>query len=46
MTYEKPELVLVDVAEAVVLGDEIGPGDNGVAPFQLTPEGLALGLDE
>lgn len=47
MTYEKPELVLVDRADAIVLGTAIGVGDNaGTAPFELPPEGFALGLDE
>lgn len=47
MTYEKPELVLVDRADAIVLGTEFGVGDNaGTAPIELPPEGLALGLDE
>lgn len=47
MTYEKPELVLVDAADAVVLGGIAGDGDGaGTYPNELVFEGLALGLDE
>jgi hypothetical protein len=46
MQYEKPELTLVDLASVIVLGDEFGSGDSGTAPFQLTPVGFAMGLDE
>jgi hypothetical protein len=46
MKYERPELTLVDVASAIVLGDDLGVGDNGTYPFQLTPAGFVLGLDE
>lgn len=47
MTYEKPELVLVGTAESVVLGSNVGVGDNaGTAPIELPPDGVVLGLDE
>jgi hypothetical protein len=46
MKYEKPELTLVDVASVIVLGDELGDGDNGTYPLQMTPAGFVLGLDD
>lgn len=47
MTYEKPELVHVAAAAAVVLGDPDGLGDNfGTLPDQRIASGLSVGLDD
>jgi hypothetical protein len=45
MHYEKPELVVVESALALVLGFPLGIQDNGVAGDSETPD-LALGLDD
>ena len=45
MRYEKPELVVVDTALALVLGLPQGIEDNGVTG-ELQGDGLVLGLDE
>ena len=45
MRYEKPELVAVDFALALVLGEDGGTIDNGVLDEHV-PEMVALGLDD
>jgi hypothetical protein len=46
MTYETPELTLVSLASEIVLGEEIGFGDNLVVPEQRFTAGFVAGLDE
>ncbi|HEY0872890.1 MAG TPA: hypothetical protein VGD94_05410 [Vicinamibacterales bacterium] len=45
MTYEKPELILVDLAQELVLGEPEGILDNGVR-FEHVPAEAVLGLDD
>ncbi len=47
MTYETPQLVLVDAAEALVLGDLDGTFDGaGTPPNERVEMDLTLGLDD
>lgn len=46
MEYSSPELVVVGRAEALVLGDPPGIGDNGSSLVSDPPAGIALGLDD
>jgi hypothetical protein len=46
MEYSTPELVVLGSASALVLGDEIGSGDNGFTDVTKPPMGIALGLDD
>jgi hypothetical protein len=46
MTYSTPELVVLDPAHVLVLGGDMGQGDNDVSLFSKSPVGLTLGLDD
>lgn len=45
MTYEKPELIVVDVVSSLVLGELGGFGDPGDPDNQHIEAGIAVGLD-
>jgi hypothetical protein len=46
MKYSTPELVVLGPASVLVLGPEIGRGDNLVSPKSQEDAGVAMGLDD
>jgi hypothetical protein len=46
MTYSTPELVVLGSAHVLVLGGDLGLGDNCVSEHSKSPMGLTLGLDD